>query len=228
MSTSIGTSILSFPNSLTGPIVRISPNEVHIWDKDFYDTLYGHGFKLDKDPWAKDHPSGFGTGAHELHRVRRSALNPFFSTQKIIDTQDIIIKKIDKLCDLLKRHSESGSPVNLSHAYRALSLDIITEYVMTRSLDYLDREDLGAPRYRMIRDGSASQIVMNHFGWILPLVKTLPYKWAIWLFPDSEAALALQKVRALIPCSVKALSCAPACVVHILRMTSSMSYEQHI
>ncbi|CAF9920936.1 MAG: hypothetical protein HETSPECPRED_004387 [Heterodermia speciosa] len=178
-----------------GPIVRISPNEVHILDKDFYDTLYGHSLKLDKDPWAKDHPSGFGTGPSDLHRVRRSALNPFFSPHRINETQDIIVGKLTKLCDLLTQKRGSGVPVNLSNAYRAFTIDVITEYVMTESIGYLDREDLGAPRYRMIRDGSASQIVMNHFGWIMPIMKRLPYKWALWLFPDAEAALGLQRTN---------------------------------
>ena len=175
--------------------MRISPNEVHILDKDFYDTLYSHSLKLDKDPWAKDHPSGFATGPSDLHRVRRNALNPFFSAQRILDTQDIIMRKLNKLCELIKTHRKSGLPINLFNAYRAFTLDVITEYVMTDSLNYLDQEDLGAARYRMIRDGSASQIVMSFFPWIMPLMKVLPYKMAISLFPDAEASLHLQKVR---------------------------------
>ena len=75
-----------------------------------------------------------------------------------------------------------------------MTLDIITEYVMTSSLDYLDKSDLGSPRYKMIRNGSASQVMMNQFPWILPMMQALPYKMAIALVPDAEAQLGLQKV----------------------------------
>lgn len=180
---------------LAGPIVRISPNEVHVADKDFYDTLYGSTLRLDKDPWlSNEHPSTMGTSAHELHRLRRSVLNPFFSTQKIVDIQDLVKAKILKLCDILRARRKSGLPINMARAYRAMTMDIITEYVMTGSFDYLDREDFGGRWYTMIRNGSASQVLMNQFRWIMPIMTALPYKLAITLVPDAEAALGIQKV----------------------------------
>lgn len=41
-----------FLRTLTGPIVRISPYELHINDTDYYDELYGGSKKFDKYPWA--------------------------------------------------------------------------------------------------------------------------------------------------------------------------------
>ncbi|KAL8831387.1 MAG: hypothetical protein Q9170_005322 [Blastenia crenularia] len=179
-----------------GPIVRISPNEVHIADKDFYDTLFGSTLKLDKDPWlSNEHPSTMGTSPHELHRIRRAVLNPFFSTQKVVEIQDLIKEKIGKLCEILERHRESGEPINMSRAYRAMTMDIITEYVMTSSFDFLDSEDFGGRWYTMIRNGSASQILMTQNPWIMPIMTSLPYKLAIALVPDAEAALGIQKMN---------------------------------
>ncbi|KAL8993640.1 MAG: hypothetical protein Q9169_006189 [Polycauliona sp. 2 TL-2023] len=179
-----------------GPIVRISPNEVHIRDEDFYNHLYGSSLKLDKDPWlSNDHPSTMGTASHDLHRLRRGVLNPFFSTQKVAEMQHLIKDKIVKLRSLLERHQKSGSPINMSKAYRAMTMDIVTEYVMTGSFDFLDRKDLGGSWYRMIRNGSASQVLMNQFPWIMPVMQTLPYKLAIWMVPDAEAALGVQKLN---------------------------------
>ena len=222
---------MNWPNNhrgFAGPIVRISPNEVHIADKDFYDTLYGSSLKLDKDPWlSNSHPSTMGTAGHDLHHIRRKVLNPYFSAQRVTEIQGLIIEKIEKLCDLLRARRTSGTPVNMGEAYRAMTLDIITEYVMTRSFDYLDKTDLGGPWYKMIRNGSASQVLMNQFGWILPLMQSLPYKMAIWLVPDSEAALGIQKVilnfaivpNPFEPCLLRALL-NPASIFPILTLLS--------
>ncbi len=63
-----------------GPIVRISPYEVHVQDPDFYDQLYSRSGRRDKYAWLKerlgDPHSLFSTSNHDLHRVRRAALNP--------------------------------------------------------------------------------------------------------------------------------------------------------
>lgn len=38
----------------TGPIVRIAPNELHVADVEYYDTLYALGVKRDKVPYMID------------------------------------------------------------------------------------------------------------------------------------------------------------------------------
>ena len=111
--------------------------------------------------------------------------------------QDLIKEKISKLCEILKAHQNAETPINMSRAYRAMTMDIITEYVMTSSFDYLDRKDFGGRWYTMIRNGSASQVLMNQFRWIMPIMVALPYKLAITLVPDAEAALGVQKVRTI-------------------------------
>ena len=64
-----------------GPIVRVNPYELHIKDSEFYDVLYsGPGSRRDKWWWQVtlfgNSLSMFGTVDHDLHRLRRGALNP--------------------------------------------------------------------------------------------------------------------------------------------------------
>ena len=90
-----------------GPIVRIGPNEVHIVDPEFYHVLYVSGSqKRNKDHFIYD---GFGqpdalleTGDHDLHRMRRAALNPFFSTQAISRMGSVVHDKLERLCAKLE------------------------------------------------------------------------------------------------------------------------------
>lgn len=69
-----------------GPIIRISPWELHISDPDFHDTLYASsasGHRRDKyDYFTKSFgldKSVFATPQHDLHKMRRAALSTFFS-----------------------------------------------------------------------------------------------------------------------------------------------------
>ena len=81
-----------------GPIVRINPFELHIRDSQFFDTLYVTT-KRDKWPWdIVDGMEGsvFTTVPHDIHRVRRSAVDQFFSTQNVRKLQPVIQELADK------------------------------------------------------------------------------------------------------------------------------------
>ncbi|KAI9724083.1 MAG: hypothetical protein M1812_000802 [Candelaria pacifica] len=68
-----------------GPIVRINPHELHIKDRDFYNDIYVGANVRKSDKWnlaTKGFPTsgaGFSTVPHDLHRLRRGAINPYFS-----------------------------------------------------------------------------------------------------------------------------------------------------
>lgn len=109
-----------------GPIVRINPEEVHIIDGDFYDEIYT-GFSRKRDKWTfftnqSGLPdSAFGTPGHDLHRVRRATLNPYFSMSKVRSLQPRIEEVLDKLMVRFNEFQESEEPMSASLAYAALT-----------------------------------------------------------------------------------------------------------
>lgn len=125
--------------TLPGPVVRINPREVHIQDPDFLDELFFQ--RLDKDPWfcaAFGTPkSSFGTCDSNHHRLRRGAINKFFSKASIASRIPIIRKKILKLCDRLEQYNESGEVVHLDAAFICLTVDIISQFAFGVSYNYL-------------------------------------------------------------------------------------------
>ncbi len=98
-----------------GPIVRITPTELHIDDPDYYDTLYTrasgrrnkYAYFSGRFGYASD---TFSTVDHDLHRQRRKAISPFFSVAKIADFQPVIVKKVERLCEKLTPTPRTPAP----------------------------------------------------------------------------------------------------------------------
>lgn len=132
--------------SRVGPIIRISPDQLHINDPDFLDEIYpGSAKKTDKPPrYAGMFGRGeatFSTPSHELHRTRRAWISPFFSKRSITRLEPVLQSAVDKLCGRLGGFWESGEPVNLRSAYMALTMDVINQYCFARSDNNLDAPD---------------------------------------------------------------------------------------
>ena len=76
---------LDWSNS-SGPIIRITPDELHVDDPDYYDELYTKGGRKDKyERMARRFGSAqstFNTSDHEHHNLRRAPLNPMFSRRR--------------------------------------------------------------------------------------------------------------------------------------------------
>ena len=109
-----------------GPVVRISPEEVHILDAEFYDEIYS-GSTRKRNKWefvCNSHgvpESAFGTSNHDLHRLRRAALNPFFSKQKVRALQPKIEHVVENLLARFEEFSETKKPLPMSDAFAALT-----------------------------------------------------------------------------------------------------------
>ena len=110
-----------------GPIVRISPHEVHISDPDFYDTLYASSSTNRKDRWSW-YTNGLGlpvstlgTVENNLHRRRRGAMSSFFSKQKVAKLQPVVEERATKLVDKLAGLVASGEIVLINYAFSAFT-----------------------------------------------------------------------------------------------------------
>ena len=138
-----------------GPIVRITPDEVHLSDPENYDKIYYMGTKYWKSPifynaLCVPH-STFGTPPNDVHKIRRGALNPMFSRQKVLELEGIVQEKAEKVCARMQRGIDQGQPVDLHHAFRAVSVDVISDFAFDQCYDFLDRDDIGATFFEMAR-----------------------------------------------------------------------------
>lgn len=167
-----------------GPIVRITPEEVHIAaDADSYDRIYYVGSKYSKSPNfynALCAPySSFGALSNEVHRLRRGAMNPMFSRQKVLDLESIVQEKAAKVCQRMQAGVDSGQPVELHHIFRAVSIDVASEYAFDRCYNFLEADDTGARFCEMARGIGPALYVFQQF----PSFQSLALKTPPWMAP---------------------------------------------
>lgn len=136
-----------------GPIVRISPYELHIDDPAYYDKLYRQEGRWNKYDWSYD---AFGAPAsaictvdHDMHRRRRAPLNPFFSRLSVAARQGVIQGLANKLCNRFVRLE--GSTVNITAAISAFTRDVAMQFVLAKDYRNLEHEDFRADMTNVLR-----------------------------------------------------------------------------
>ena len=96
----------------------------------YYDELYvgASTRRTEKYEWAMRAfgapVATFSTKGHELHRIRRSVLAPFFSKASVAQLEPTVQAVIAKFISRLKELQGSHIPVNLIDAYSALTNDV--------------------------------------------------------------------------------------------------------
>lgn len=171
-----------YARPLTGPIVRISPHEVHIRDPECFLQLNSSTSKLDKYAWYYNFvaapEAGVGTTSHDLHRTRRAAMAKYFSTANVTRLEPLIQTYVSKLMFRLEEHQREAKTVDLSNAYRCLATDVITEYALPRSRLMLDSPDFAAGYNRVLRDFTNIAMWHRHIPIIFPIFNAIP-RWVI-------------------------------------------------
>ncbi|KAM7201232.1 cytochrome P450 [Naviculisporaceae sp. PSN 640] len=182
-----------------GPIVRISPNEVHISDPEAYDKIHHIGTKFIKDPTFYTPMDGvlrtpilLTVIPNEEHRERRGPLNPFFSRRSVLELEGIIRGKAKKLVKMMENvffdtaaDQKKGEVIfDMHHAIRAFSVDVITEYAYARCWNQMDMEDYGRDYQDAIRSIQAFFPYLISFpDVVLPIFAVLPDWLLLKVFP---------------------------------------------
>ncbi|KAH6693344.1 putative cytochrome P450 [Leptodontidium sp. MPI-SDFR-AT-0119] len=162
-----------------GPIIRISPHELHVNDPDFYEELYAGGERRrNKYPWFVRlfgmTQGSLATIDHDHHRLRRNAINPFFSKTNVRKLEPVIQSNVSKLMTRLEKLEDTGELVNLNIVFSAFTSDIIIEYAFGESQHYLDKEDFNLDFFFMIDSIHHIGAAAKQFGWLLPVVLSIP------------------------------------------------------
>ncbi|OJJ39848.1 hypothetical protein ASPWEDRAFT_49717 [Aspergillus wentii DTO 134E9] len=172
-----------------GPIIRITPNEIHLSDPDNCEKIYHVGSRYGKNPGFYGafgtKKATFTTPHPDVHRVKRSALNPFFSRKRVLNLEEIVQQKARGLVSRMRAAFESTGRIDLHHGFRAISVDVITDYAFDHSYDFLSQENFGVEFFDMIRDFGPAFWFFQQFPAVQPVALATPF----WVAKLASGAL---------------------------------------
>ncbi|KAK4233754.1 hypothetical protein C8A03DRAFT_47769 [Achaetomium macrosporum] len=164
-----------------GPIIRISPHELHVTDPAFYDKVYRMDGRWDKYAWMYN---AFGAPTstifsvdHDAHKARRAAIAPLFSKAKIAARQDVIHKNVDRLCRRISNFA--GMTFNLGAAMSAFTRDIANEFIIGKEYNELDQEDFNVALSITSTGAGAFWRTTKFIRWFGPALRSIPAEWAM-------------------------------------------------
>jgi hypothetical protein len=139
-----------------GPVVRITPDEVHFRDPDNYDRIYCVGTKYDKSSkFYRAFGAGYSTftaGPAAVHKPRRARLDPFLPRRNFLKMEHLVDSRVKKLEEIMASKFSKNEAVDLHHAFRAISVDVISDYAFGESYELLAREDLGREFWDLVTE----------------------------------------------------------------------------
>jgi hypothetical protein len=206
--------------SFAGPIVRITPDEIHIEDSDYWGTLYSQSSKYEKYEWMAgrfgNNSSIFTTSNHDLHRIRRAPLNSLFSKRSIVNFQPVIREKIEILCENIARFGEGGKVVDMKKAWSAFAGDVVCQYAFGYTYNHLQSKNFDEGFHDAFMAASEFGLMAMQLPWLdrvsqllhfccfifqgllytddSQLLKTLPDKYIDSMNPALHMLFVLQKV----------------------------------
>ncbi|RDW76820.1 uncharacterized protein DSM5745_06812 [Aspergillus mulundensis] len=179
-----------------GPVVRINPEELHFNDIAFVDEIYaGAGRKRDKQPHYLNFFSGsvatstIATSGHDLHRIRRAALNKYFSRAQISNLESGIKDLAEALCEkMIRLGTRDNKPFDLKTAYSCFTADVISKYCFGEPFGFVGQAEW-EPNFRKALLGGQGPV---HLFRAFPFVRALTnvaQLFPTWASPDLREML---------------------------------------
>ncbi|RAL03205.1 cytochrome P450 [Aspergillus ibericus CBS 121593] len=164
-----------------GPIIRISPDEIHIRDSSFFEEMFSNSLpwdKLEHLQYRFNNSTGtFSTPKHDAHRPRRAALNPFFSKRTIANATPMMQEKLYQLCDRLRSEYKGREKIlRLDWLWGCIAADIIVQYCFNEGYGFIDAPDFRSPFIQAMFDLLDVVHVVVQFPWVGAIINALPEK----------------------------------------------------
>jgi hypothetical protein len=163
-----------------GPVVRISPWEIHIKDSDYYNTVYASpGKHHNKDPLSSciRYPKSiFSFNSHKSHRPWRKLLGHFLEKGAIHDLEPVVKANTQSLCKHFATAVKSNETLELYTAFRCYTSDTLSQHAFGHNLGfhYLDEPQLANNRKTKVNSMFQFNRLFRHFKFEGDLAHLIP------------------------------------------------------
>lgn len=150
--------------------------------------MYSAYSRLDKDPkytgFANQELAPFGAIKHDVHHVRRAALNKSFSPTSVARILPLLRERTRVLLDRLSERQQQGQPETLGDAYKSFATDVINAYALPHAPLHLENRDFEAVYNKSIRQILTTGFIHTHFPFVWQTFETIP----LWLLKRTVAS----------------------------------------
>jgi hypothetical protein len=122
--------------------------------------------------------STFATVGHDLHRVRRSALNPFFSKASVTRLEPLIHSKVEAMCSGMTAQLQAQTFFDFGAAYMSFALDTVSHYAFgaEECWNCLLEPGFSADWKEAIISSFENATLIRYIPWLLTPLKMIPYQ----------------------------------------------------
>ncbi|KAI1472600.1 putative cytochrome P450 [Daldinia caldariorum] len=165
-----------------GPVVRVGPKDLHLWNADAIAPIYKSGRKMAKtefyDGFTAFRPNLFGGRDEDIHSLRRRQLSHGFSQASIWNMESLIDDQMKILIDKLKRLAEKQGVFDLKRLIAFYVFDILGDVAFGRSFNAQISEV--APEIPAINDHILLSCLLGTFpfrSFFKRIIPMLPIPW---------------------------------------------------
>jgi cytochrome P450 len=161
-------------------------------------VLYSQNLPLEKSPFYINQfeipAATFSTIPHAHHRLRRSAIAPYFSKAMISCLEPLLSTLVAKLCSRIEEYRQLGQPVSLRPAYSAFTTDVVTNYCFNKSWEHLEHPDFDQ-EWQEVTFGTMKGLnLLKQAPWLYKIVRAMPVVVVEWLAPTFKMLFAFENV----------------------------------
>lgn len=183
-----------------GPIVRITPDELHVDDPDFWPEVYCNNSaarpidKQEKLRYRFGVPDAiFSTPGGEQHRVRRQAMAGFFSRQRLRESQDRVNHLVDRVSRRIStEYAGQNRILDLGDMFSCLAVDIVTELCFRRCTNCTEAPNFKAPLVGVTANTLWISHWNSHFRFLNAWIEWLPNNVVSTILPLIKPVLDLR------------------------------------
>jgi hypothetical protein len=183
-----------------GPIIRISPNGVHIADSDAYEKIYHVGSPFGKDEWYYQVAFGpetfFTVNDNVKHREGREPVSQFFSRRHVIGSmQKVVQAEVARCSDRMEELVGEKKPVPIHRIFRCITTDVITEVAWGWDDQLIHKHDFAAKFHDNLATVQQAMWVRLYFPRVTRLLNLTPPKYVAMMDEAVGNFLGVMEVR---------------------------------